>query len=233
MAYSFDGSTSRLTLSGSPATLTWDSGSLWFYPTDSTRDQSLFLHVNTTGSVWYGVKYMGASSGGKCRFQKAGDVSYAESAAAANTNAWNHLYWSMNSYVSPSKYQISLNGETLVSVAWGAPAGSATTATSVGYKRTGLATGTEWFAGYMAELSLYYDVMDVSYGDVYKALSQRFQPLRITTFPGVGVGLINYWTMRKGLLDVIEGRTLGSTSAPTLVAEHPPIRPISSGVILK
>lgn len=225
MGYLWNGTSSRLTISGTPAVPSWLSGSLWFYPTDGTlADQMLFGQVNTTGAAYYGVFFGSTSAADKVYF---GDstTGFVQSGSAANLNAWNHVYWSYNSYAAPDLYQISLNGEALQTAVYGGGAPATTVATCVGFKRNGaVGPHSNWFAGYIAEISIYNDVMDVTYGDRYKALSKRWSPLRIMPDGNVtSAGLTHYWPLKKGLVDIISKRSLNSTVLPTIAAVHPKV----------
>ena len=235
MAYSFNGTSSKLVMSGSPLALTWQTGSLWFYPTDDTlADQCLFAVVNSNGSNNQGVWYGSTSVGGKVYYTKnstLGATVPAVSVAAATLNAWNHVYWSTDASGSPIQYQISLNGETLVEQNITDPGGTTTAQTCCGFLRTGVSTGTSWFKGYIAELALYDDTMDVTYGDRYKALYRRWKPIRLFTIDALelALGVTHYWPFRSRLQDSIRRRDFGSAAPPTRVDEHPPIRPIRGG----
>lgn len=239
MSYQWNGTSSRCTVSGTPATLGWTSGSMWFYPTDGTlANQCLFGEVNTDGINSYGVWFLSTSDGDKCVFKKvtgAGTSGEPKSVLAANLNAWNHLYWSYNPYASPALLQLSLNGETLVTATASLPVGATSTATCIGYCRTGISTGASWFKGYIAEVSLYNDTMDFAYPDRHTALAKRWSPQRIMPNGVVtGSGLTHYWPMRKSLTDIISVRTAsGGGSSPTILhAEHPPIRYPTSGKLI-
>lgn len=218
MSYDFDGLTDAFRITGSPGTLGFTSGSLWFYPTDDTlADQVLFSEQNTAGTSGFRVLYGSTSAADKVYFFRAGDTVQAISTVAATLNAWNHVFWSYNVYTSPFKYQISLNGETLQTQNIGVPSGLATTTTVIGRLTLPLGAGSNWFRGRIAELAVWYDVLD-TFGDEYQALSKGYSPLCV--HPGEPtIGLLNYWPFRKNSNDIVGGRGLTAIGTPTL-SEH-------------
>lgn len=219
MGYDLDGSSHGIRISGTPALLGGLSFSLWFRPHGLPGSSAwLFGEQNATASVRYGLSLL---STGQVHFNKdssSGADAGALSVGTVTTNAWNHVYWSFNTYDTANEYQVSLNGEAIQKANF-TLAGTLTT-TRLGSNATGVSSRSNYFDGDIGELAIWNDVIDQVGTGGWASLVHWFSPLRVDR-----QYLVHYWPFRKGVRDVVGGRSLVLENGLALGSQHPPMFP--------
>jgi len=222
MGYTLDGSSHGMRLTGAPNVLGGFSWSLRIRPHSATpaSDQWIFGEQSATGANNFGIWL---TTAGKIWFYKYTTLDAdagAISSGTVNANAWNHIYWSYNTYDSGNEYQVSLNGETMQLGNF--TVSGATILTRLGSRTTGGAGRADYFDGDVAELAIWNDVIDQVGTGAWASLAHGYSPLRVDR-----QYLIHYWPFRKGERDEVGGRTMTLEGGLALGDQHPPMFPAS------
>lgn len=199
------------------------SFSLWFYPTDSGLDCTLFSESNLAVTNYYDIQILGSTTD-QVLFRSVttaggGGTGGATSTGTVNYNAWNHVY-AARGVTSHTAGYISLNGEALVTGGFSAPTG--TLVPNLGSRRT--AAGT-FYTGRLAEFAVWNNCLN-DYDDRWQCLSQAFDPRLVAQDPGNSFGggalqLVSYAPLIGPFHDLMSATAWTGFNTPTPNLEHP------------
>lgn len=223
MGYLFDDASSQFIAKSSAMGAI--SISMWFKPDDLGIDSTLYVERNGLGTAYLRIQLLGSTGGDAVTFEYTTAVgpNVVTSSAAANLNAWNHVY-AARGIVTARPY-ISLNGATLQDSGLTAANTGTPTLTAVG--RFGL--GSQYFSGTMGEIGVWNNALH-DFDDRWKSLYYGVPPWEIPVDPNATMGLsplnlISDTPLLGSFQDLASGSAAWTAStSPSKVNDHPPIR---------
>jgi hypothetical protein len=219
MSYVFAAGSSQRIRRGT--TLGGVSFSLWFYPTDSGDDCTIFSESNAAATRYYAVQILGSTTDNlQINSTDTGGVGTVTSTGTVNYNAWNHVYCAIGG-ASPTHAYISLNGETLVDGGAGSyVAPGAATVPNLGSLVT---SAGSFYSGRLAEFAAWDNNLS-DFDDRYKCLSKGFDPrlVPVDANGSYGLGALNmvsYFPMLGNVNDRVLSTAWIAVNTPT-IGEH-------------